>query len=167
MKLSDPGTARPYLTSEGSLDQAALSPDGRLVAYVASRDGTSQVYLQTFPAPGTPVPISSDRGLAPRWSPDGSRLYYWETSAADESATLFAATVQRTPALGVQSTLEVLREDDARSVPTWDLHPDGQRFAIARAAPAPDGEQAEGPARFRVVLNWFEEFQAALSRAGR
>src|SRR5690606_17012142 len=65
------------LAITGDVREAAISPDGRLVAYVV-RDGASEtVYVQ--PAAGGPatavVPPSETGWRGPVFSPDGSRLF--------------------------------------------------------------------------------------------
>jgi len=44
---------------------------------------------------------------------------------------------------------------------TFDLHPDGERFVVARSdslSVEPTGEAAE-PERLFVVINWFDELR--------
>lgn len=75
------------------------------------------------------------------------------------------SSVQREPTFAVLSTEFVLSGD--YSVDGWDLHPDGDRFMIARRArsgqPAEAGEALQtDPERYLVVVNWFEELRAAM-----
>jgi serine/threonine-protein kinase len=57
-------------------DRAAVSPDGRWLAYDSGTTGRSEIYLQPFPEGGAVIPVSSQGGSHPRWSSSGSRLYY-------------------------------------------------------------------------------------------
>ena len=63
----------------GRVGSATLSPDGKTVLYTVSRYSVSQNKSQTLiwsvpEAGGTASPVVE--GAAPRWSGDGSRIYY-------------------------------------------------------------------------------------------
>ena len=55
----------------------SLSPDGRTVAFVGDRSGTSQIWVKAL-AGGDPLQLTfHDRPVArPRWTPDGHRIIY-------------------------------------------------------------------------------------------
>jgi hypothetical protein len=104
----------------------AFSPDGRWFAYFSNESGTSQVYIQSFPPSGTKWQVSTVRGSAPRWSPDGKTVYF------DQTGTLMAVDL-----------IELSRERFKASAPrplftglralgphNYDLSPDGRRFLI-------------------------------------
>lgn len=68
-----------------SATQAALSPDGRMMAFVRGPDtfmGPGQIYVKLLPS-GDPVQLTRDDMLkmAPRFSPDGTRIAYSTLSA--------------------------------------------------------------------------------------
>jgi serine/threonine-protein kinase len=52
------------------------SPDGRWLAYASDRSGQFEVYVESLSEEVGRVQISTGGGMAPRWSPDGRRLYY-------------------------------------------------------------------------------------------
>jgi Tol biopolymer transport system component len=54
---------------------AALSPDGRWLAYVSNRTGQDEVWVQGYPD-SVPVRVSSSGGHEPLWSADGRELFY-------------------------------------------------------------------------------------------
>jgi serine/threonine-protein kinase len=62
----------------GPFDEAgaALSPDGRLVAYVSNESGRNEVYLRPLATQGGRLSISTAGGTEPAWSPDGRELFY-------------------------------------------------------------------------------------------
>ena len=74
----DPKTgARRQLTSDQADDaQPALSPDGRLIAFISSRGGGQRIWLMNVD--GTePRPISAGpTDTHPAWSPDGSSIIF-------------------------------------------------------------------------------------------
>jgi serine/threonine protein kinase/Tol biopolymer transport system component len=76
LSLGSPPTARAYAATNYTEGQAALSPDGRAVAYVSDESGRREVYVDSFPEPQTKIPISIGGGVLPEWRPDGRELYY-------------------------------------------------------------------------------------------
>src|SRR6266852_4709647 len=77
----------PLTNYADSVTWPALSPDGKMLAFIrgSDPDGTGQLYAKMLPD-GEPVQLSHDTLLkqAPRFSPDGSRIAYttvdsWET----------------------------------------------------------------------------------------
>jgi dipeptidyl aminopeptidase/acylaminoacyl peptidase len=56
--------------------QAAISPDGRHVAYASDLSGRFEVYVEDFPTPGNRRSVSNGGATQPRWRPDGKALYY-------------------------------------------------------------------------------------------
>ncbi|HEU4938223.1 MAG TPA: winged helix-turn-helix domain-containing protein [Vicinamibacterales bacterium] len=67
---------------ETPFDEAngVLSPDGRLLAYQSDESGRWEVYVLKL-GDRQRVPISSSGGREPRWSPDGSTLFYQDEAA--------------------------------------------------------------------------------------
>jgi eukaryotic-like serine/threonine-protein kinase len=59
----------------------AISPDGRWLAYTSDESGVNEVFVRPFPeTQSARWQVSTGSGLQPRWSSDGSRLYYGESS---------------------------------------------------------------------------------------
>ena len=129
-----------------------LSPDGRWLAY-QQRDylGGSEIYVQAFPNPGAKWQISTDGGIVPIWSPDGSELFY---NTGGQTVSVNVDTTSEFTA----GTPRPLFRTPAGSGYGYDFHiaPDGERFVRA----ALDDEAAVLRARqLHVVLNWFEELE--------
>ena len=66
-----PLTATPF----GEFD-AALSRDGRWLAYTSDESGRPEVYVTAFPSLDGRWQVSTDGGTEPVWSRDGRTLYY-------------------------------------------------------------------------------------------
>jgi len=65
-----------YLATGANESHAAISPDGRLVAYVSDQTGVPQVYIQALPLSGSKWQLTSEGGDMPAWRSDGREIYY-------------------------------------------------------------------------------------------
>jgi Tol biopolymer transport system component len=70
------GTPRPLMQTPFSESSPRLSADGRWLAYVSDETGRREVYVRPFPALGGKWQISTDGGIQPNWSRDGTQLFY-------------------------------------------------------------------------------------------
>jgi hypothetical protein len=106
-----------------------------------------EVYVQSFPAPGTKVRISSNGGVQPRWRRDGKELFF---VAAD--GTIMAAPVRMTASSFQAGAPVVLCRPPQAPLPAifasvFEVSADGRRFLIL----APSSSDAPG---INVVANW-------------
>src|SRR5688572_23876090 len=67
-------TRRPrlFLQTEANELWGQFSPDGRWVAFQSNATGRYEIYIRPFQAHGATVPVSTDGGVYPRWSRDGT-----------------------------------------------------------------------------------------------
>jgi len=161
MPLADSSAVQPYLQAPWNEDEFALSPDGRLAAFVSNETETREVWLRDFPTPEGKWRVSFGGGGEPRWSPDGSTLYFWRFAPGAD--TLKAVRVTRTPRVSVGSAEVVLVRDVLAG---WDLHPDGRRFLVVENEAAANPAQAaagQSSDRYLVVLNWYEELKQRMA----
>ncbi len=123
---------------------AALSPDGRWLAYTSDATGRREIWVRSYPGPGPPVRVSHDGGTEPVWSSDSRTLFYLDGRAviavgvetSDESDFEFAAPVRAF-------------DGDFRTYerpPSYDVSADG-RFVTTTSDAAPS---------ISVLLNWPE-----------
>jgi Tol biopolymer transport system component len=66
----------PFLASPANEVGAALSPNGKWLAYSSDESGRSEVYVTAFPNPGGKWQVSNGGGALPSWSIDGKQIYY-------------------------------------------------------------------------------------------
>ena len=76
VSLTGDHTPKPWLQTPFDEKAAHISPSGKSVAYVSNVSGRDEIYLQSFPQPGTRIPVSSNGGTHPEWNEDGSELYF-------------------------------------------------------------------------------------------
>jgi len=110
---------------------AQLSPDGRWMAYISDESGTSEVYVQSFPAGGGKWQVSTSGGVQPRWRHDGKELFYL---GPDGKMMAVAVKAGATFEAGTPEALFQTRIYGLATAPNYsqqyDVTPDGQRFLL-------------------------------------
>ncbi len=142
-----------FLDSPAGEGSPKLSPDGRFLAYASNESGRSEIYVRRFPGGNGKRQVSVTGGQGPRWSRDGSELYY------GESGTLMAVSVSTESAFTLGQP-QPLFEASGGGIAGggsgfYDVSADGQRFLTI--APVEDAEAP--PPKIRIVQNWYEEFR--------
>ncbi len=74
--------ARRYIATPFDEHGPSFSPDGKWVAYTSNQSGRDEVYVQSFPDPGTRYLVSPNGGKEAWWSRDGRRLLLRVTRGA-------------------------------------------------------------------------------------
>ena len=124
-------TATPVLQTAFFESAAALSPDGRWLAYHSDESGRQEVYVRPFLGPGPQSRISREGGAFAVWRGDGREIFF-----ATDDGKLMAVdeTMGVTFAAGDPKLLfpTRLRRGPGRE---YDVSPDGQRFLVT-VAPA-------------------------------
>ena len=109
-----------------------VSPDGRWIAYSSDESGRFEVYVRPFPETKTTRWLVSNRGGSlPRWSGDGSELFF-----IDSNGDLLAVPVSPGPvfSFGVPAVLFATDPFSAGNIAIgYDVHPDGKRFVMLRS----------------------------------
>jgi Tol biopolymer transport system component len=96
--LDSPKIAKPFVETQVSVRPAVFSPDGKWVLVTAvDESGNQDVYVRSYPDPSARVQVSAGGGAGLFWSPDGSRVYYFNGN------TTLEATIATTPRLRVVS----------------------------------------------------------------
>ena len=125
---------------------AALSPDGRWLAYASDVSGRYEVYVQSFPEGVGKRQVSNDGGNHPRWRRDGRELFYY---AGD--GKLMAAPVRSGESFEMDAAVSLfdLRAGTLRApFRPYAVTADGQRFLINEVV------ETEPNAPLTVVVNW-------------
>jgi hypothetical protein len=66
----------PIRHSPNSEEDAAISPDGRWLAYISDETGRFEIYSTDFPSGKRRWQISDGGGIRPEWNPDGDEIFY-------------------------------------------------------------------------------------------
>ena len=129
---------------------AAVSPDGRWMAFTSDESGNDEVYVTTFPEAARRWQVSTTGGTFPRWSRDGRELFF-----ASRGGDLFVAEVD-----GEGDTFDVGRVQELH---TWqlaaafrwpyDVSANGDDLLVIRGLTT----QVREP--LKVVLNWDTELE--------
>jgi serine/threonine-protein kinase len=131
---------------------AALSPDGRWLAYHSNESGPFQIYVRPYPkVEQGRWQVSTDGGTAPLWSPDGRELFY---VATDGHLMAVPVTLSSSFTWGKAAQLFDTRPYNvSEQGRNYDVSHDGQRFVVVKN---PSGSDS----RLQVVENWIEEVKA-------
>ena len=71
----------PLLQTKFAESDGQFSPDGRWLAYASNESGSSEVYVQPFPANGAKWQVSAAGGSEAAWRGDGRELFYVASDA--------------------------------------------------------------------------------------
>ncbi len=118
--------------------------------------------MRPFPGPGGKWQISTTGGEMPAWSPNGRELFY---RTADNRIMVVTYSVEGDSFRAGRPRLWSEGQFTDRGIArNFDLHPDGKRFAVLKAA-----EDTEAPevTHVNLILNWFEELKRRVAAAGQ
>jgi hypothetical protein len=138
---------RPFIATPADEWLPAVSPTGRLMAYVTTETGRAEVYVRPLSTDGGRIQVSAGGGAEPKWSRDGRELFY------RGSAHMIAAVVTENPELAVQRRDTLFTDIYLRSGnrPMYDVFPNGREFLMLQ-------EESRQPNLY-VVVNWTAELQ--------
>jgi eukaryotic-like serine/threonine-protein kinase len=131
---------------------AALSPDGRFLAFQSNESGPYEIYVQEFPEARSKWQISPSGGRDPQWRADGRELFFRSLDAR-----VMAVPIEKGPgfAAGTPQALFQARFSPITARSLYRPSPDGQRFLVN----TPRKGDATAPAV--VVLNWASVLESA------
>ena len=152
-QLSAGGKSVPYPGSPARNAAPRISPDGRYLAFESRESGRTEVFLGSFPN-GDILrrKVSTKGGRAPRWSPDGTELYYIQ---GDSLMAVSVLPAGQDIALGPPQELFSSPDLISGFAPSND----GRRFLTI----APVGETP--PPAVHVVENWHDALDRPVESA--
>jgi Tol biopolymer transport system component len=117
---------RAVVASEFEEWDGYFSPDGRWLALTSKESGREEVYVTPFPGPGGKWQVSTNEGDRPRWSADGTKLYYLDN---DDHLNVAEFTVDG-DAFAVGAVQTMFELNPSRPGTIYDLFPDGERLLV-------------------------------------
>ena len=129
---ADSVSSRDYLGADWVEAEAALSPNGRWMAYTSGERGGRQVFVRGFPEPIGQWRLSeANNAFDPVWAPDGSALYY----VAPPNLMKVDVSTEGTFSHGQPTVLFPWLYNSGGGLDTgYAIHPDGDRFLFAGGA---------------------------------
>ena len=121
---------------------AALSPDDRLLAYASEQSGRWEVYVQALSDGSGRWQISTEGGRRPRWRADGRELFF-----LIPPDRVMSVEVEPGPVPRFSAARELFRQP----IDDFDVTPDGQRFVALR----PSDSDLNRP--LTLVTHWPEK----------
>ncbi|MCY4659109.1 MAG: protein kinase [Acidobacteria bacterium] len=120
---------------------AALSPDGRWLAYTSDATGSLEVWARPYPGPRPPVRISPRGGTEPVWARDGRALHYVEGRRS-----LMRVPVDASQGFEFAAPVRLFDADFVvyGQSPSYDVAPDGRLVTV----------RDDSIATVSVILNW-------------
>ena len=139
--------ATPQSIAQGGFS-AALSPDGRWLAYIAETTGAQEIWVRPYPGPGAPIRVSPNGGAEPVWATSGRELYYLQDDV------MMAVAVDTTNGFNFKPAVRLFETSYLRTnqPPSYDVTTDG-RFIMLK----PKANMAEP---ITVILNWGETLRS-------
>jgi len=136
----------PFLQTEFPEREGRLSPNSHWIAYDSTESGRREVYVQSFPTPGSKWQVSTQGGSTPIWRKDGRELFYL---ADDGRLMAVPVSVGNTFEAGSPEPLFQTRFPGVLfgGIEHYAVSADGQRFLMNVAV-----EEAASP--ITIVLNW-------------
>lgn len=137
------GTPGAYSIASFNQGYGTFSPNGRWIAYTSDESGQPEIYVDSFPKPGTRLRVTTAGGTEPRWRGDGSALYFRRGSEVH-------AVRLSWPPGGVAPTVASLDRlfDAGAVIRAFDVTLDGTRFLLN----LPAGGAA--PRSATLVVHW-------------
>jgi Tol biopolymer transport system component len=167
------GEPEPFVSTSANETHGQVSPDGRWIAYASNQTQADQyeIYVQPFPLGGGRWQVSRTGGDWPRWSRDGTELYFMDIVPENQASV---PGLMHAVAVGVDGDSFVYEPPQAAlqfralnighrggDYPTYAVGPDGTFLVFIRAnvnltptQAGPDVISADVPGGLTIARNW-------------
>lgn len=124
-----PERAFPFIAGTALEVDAHFSPDGRAIAYSSNETGPFEVYVRPFPGVADAIRISTEGGSSPRWSRDGTQLYYLRNGDAEVMRVPVTSTIPLRTGQA-QALFPSQIANSAVDSSDYDISPDGSEIIL-------------------------------------
>jgi hypothetical protein len=128
--------------------QPALSPDGRIVAFISDDSGTEEIWLARFPGGAGLMQLTQGGAGQLAWSRDSKSLYYTANGVVYQVQVTEGTQIR----YGAPKRLFDGEPEQLSTGAGFAVLPDGSGFVMVRQLPLED-------AAVVYVQNWISEFQ--------
>ena len=155
LSMEGDGVRKLLLKEEHFELQPQISPNGQWIAYLSNESGELEIYVRPFPeVEEGKWQVSIAGADAPRWSPDGHKLFYF----AGTGDAVMEVPVETEPTFSHGKPKLLFRGSFVTGFGesiSYDIHPDG-RFLMIKPPPTKDQSAFR---KIIVITNWFEELK--------
>ena len=147
--------ARPIVATAFEELSPAVSYDGRWLAYSSNESGRREIYVRSFPEPGTArYQVSTGGGISPGWNRNGRELFYVDAAGNLVSVALSTGPTFQAGAPRVLFSASYYAMN--AFFPQYDVTADGQHFLMIR------GEN-DGMVHLVVVFDFLKELEQRMT----
>jgi Tol biopolymer transport system component len=135
-------TPRPYRQTSFDEQSSQISPDGHWLSYVSDETGRAEVYVDSFPTPGTRVAVTTTGAASLIWRNDGKQVFI--TSLDNRTISVADVIPGQGFRIGPLKTVFTATPN----MTTGDVAPDFQRTLVALTSDTP------APKALTIILDW-------------
>ena len=156
-----PGKPTTFLKTPFGEAWPVFSPDGKWLAYASNESGRNEVYVRPFPDSPGKWQISTDGGTFPIWSRTRAELLF---EAPDERVMVASYSAEGASFRSEKPRPWTEERFFVRTARSFDLHPDGQRLAVA---PIPTTVSPAGQDKVVFIFNFLDELRRIVPPTSR
>jgi Tol biopolymer transport system component len=135
-------TPRAYRQTPFDEQNETISPDGRWLSYTSDETGRTEVYVDSFPTPGTRFTVTTTGASGLTWRKDGRQVYV----SSPDGRTVFVADVLPGPEFKIGPLKTAFTATG--NMTTGDVAPDFERTLVALTPDNP------APRAITILLDW-------------
>ncbi len=137
------------LLNDPAVNDEAISPDGKWIAYESAESGRTEIYVREFPSVAGKWQVSQDGGTHPMWSANGRELFFRTTASRPR---LMSVTVSSGSEFAASAPHALFGFSCSQAGHDYAPMPDGQHFICIKP---PESETTA--TQVNIVLNWAKE----------
>ncbi len=160
----DAWVSAPLLHTDFQTDYAAVSPDGRWIAYNSSESGVFQIYVRPYPNLDSGIwQISSGSeellgNIEPAWGPNSDELFFLRSDGTLMHTDVSIEGDSFSP--GIVEPLLTDLQVDYITTHHYSVFNDGERFLHIKAiVDEPDARLNQNYTELVIIENFFEELR--------